>query len=150
MVGFLIAYVLLSFFGTLAIVLLVGWLIKTIRRRLLRWWMRSPLRARYRGMSKAKLSFLTGLVGNSLEVLLCLPLLGVPPGSGIKPMTLPVLMLLIAAATAVSCHRVSEDARRPDGSKLLHFVGNCLCLLPFFVGVFVMHLFAAMLNLTFG
>ena len=147
---YVINHFLLPYLAMMAAFFLVGMAIGVIGTKLVGWWLHSALRARYLRMSKAKVSFLNGVIDNLLVVLLCLPLLQVPGGSGIKPMTLPALMLLIAVVTAVSCQRISEDARRPDGSKLLHFVGNCLCLLPLVVGVFVMHLFAAMRNLTFG
>jgi hypothetical protein len=149
-VSVLIAYSLVLFFGTVALVWLVGWSIKRIGGKVARSWTCSVLRTRYRRMSKATLNLLNGVIGNLLVVLPCLPLLWMPLGSGVKPMTLPVLMLMIAVATAMSCHRTSEDASRPEGSKLLQFVGDCLCLLPLFVGVLALHLFAAMRNLTFG
>lgn len=101
-------------------------------------------------LSKATASVLIGVSGNLLEMLVSLPLLGMPLGAGVKPMTLPLLIIIIAAGTIASCAKLSEQTHRPDGSKLVRFIGNSLCLLPLFAGVFFMHLFAAMRNLSFG
>ena len=100
-------------------------------------------------MTKAWSTVLVGVSGNLLAALFCLPLLSVPDGSGIKPMTLPCVFILIAAGPGSLGSQSASDASRPDGSKLLLFVGMCLCLTPLFVGVFRMHMFAAMRSLTF-
>jgi hypothetical protein len=101
-------------------------------------------------MSKASLCFLIAVAGNALEVLVCLPLTRVPYGSGIKPMTLPLLFIVIAAASFALCRQVVKDATRPDGSKLLGGVAVLLCLASLPVGVITMHLIAALRDLTFG
>jgi hypothetical protein len=147
--GVLIGYVSVCLFSVAATFLLVR-LTELVRPRLAHWWQRSAVRRCYRALSKAQLTFINGLLGNALVVFFCLPLLGVPPGSGIKPMTLPLLFLIIGGAAVASCVKTAHDADRADGSTPLRLLGGFLCLLPFFVGVAVMHLFAAMRDLTFG
>src|SRR5262249_39764921 len=79
-------------------------IVRTVRPPLARAWQRSIIRQHLRAwwqtrppMSKARAALTAGLIGNALVVLLCVPLLSVPRGSGVKPMALPLLFIIIAA-----------------------------------------------------
>jgi hypothetical protein len=121
-----------------------AWRTSAPGRYLREWWLSRP------AMSQARAVLLIGLIGNGLVVLFCLPLLSVRPGSGVKPMTLPLLFILVAAVTFASARKAVFDANRPVGSWLLREFGLLLCLLPLPAGVVAMHMCAAARNLVFG
>jgi hypothetical protein len=124
--------------------MMAAWRRSGPRRYLRAWWLSRPK------MSQARAVLLIGLIGNGLVVLFCLPLLSVPPGSGVKPMTLPLLFILVAAVTFASARKAVFDADRPVGWRLLREFGLLLCLLPLPAGVVAMHMCAAARNLVFG
>jgi hypothetical protein len=132
-------------------------LVRAVSPGVQRIWMGSDLRecwlavqARYRALSKARMTLAAGLTGNLFVAFVCLPLLRVPVGAGIKPMGQILSFLVAAALCGVAARQVSANAWRPDGNPILRAVGVILCFLPLIVGVTLMHLFAAMRNLSFG
>jgi len=146
----LVDHFLLPFLVTLAILLLVGGCIKVVRPRIARAWADSTLRRRFLAVSKAKMCFLIAVLGNLLVVLMCSPLLRVPPGSGVKPVALPALMLVTNVGTFALCGKVAKQAERSDGSLVLQVIVLVLCFTPFVGGVVLMNAIAVVRNLTFG
>jgi hypothetical protein len=141
----------------LVVVAIIVSIVRTVRPPLARVWQRSLVRQHLRAwwqtrppMSKARAALTAGLIGNALVILFCVPLLRVPPGSGVKPMALPLFFIIIAAVTWASCRTTGKDAARPNGLWLPRFVGQLLCLTPLPAGVIAMNAFAAMRGLTFG
>jgi hypothetical protein len=123
-----------------------------IKRPLVRAWRGSRLRAWWQCQpltSKATATCTGGFIGNALVTLFCAPLLNVPRGSGVKPMALPLLFIIIGAATFASCRLTMRDPNRPAGPRLAIAIGCILCLTPVPAGVVLMHFFAAMRDLSF-
>jgi hypothetical protein len=113
-------------------------------------WRRSAFRAWFYSQSKAQCCLLAGLIGNALEVLLCLPFLRIPPGTAIKPMGHPLMIIVIAAVTIATAGGVSKNPERPDGPRWLQFIAGPLCVTPLFVGFTCFLGFAALRGLEFG
>ncbi len=134
----------------LAVLLPVVFVWRAIAPRFGRRWLHSRLRARYLTMSRGKLCFVIAFTGNLMVVLMWLPVLQVPPGSGIKPMAHVFFSLVINVITGMMCQRVVRDERRPEGSRTLITAAFVLCLTPFIAGIFLMHMIAAIRNLEFG
>lgn len=149
-VDFLIDHMLLPFLGALLVLLVLGSCIKAVGPRLARAWAGSALRRRFLAVSKAKVCFFIAVLGNLLVVLECSPLMRVPAGTGVKPVTLPALMLFTNVGTLALCGKVAKQAERPDGSLVLQVLVLVLCLTPFVGGVVLMNVIAAVRNLTFG
>jgi hypothetical protein len=150
---FIVGHLILPALGAFVVFFSLGWLGKTIGTVVIppvkSWWLKSDVRIRYRALSRGSLLFLVGLGGNLLVALLCLPLLRVPVGSGIKPMALPLLFVIIAGVTGSAC-RLLRDESRPPGFILLRLAAVVLCLMPLPTGVVLMNGFAAMRGLQFG
>jgi hypothetical protein len=150
LIEYLIFYQLLPFLFFVGVFWLLGRTAQAVGPRLARAWQRSALRTRYLALSKASLVLCVGVGGNLLELLLCLPLLRIPFGTAIKPMSMPPLIIFIAAVSFALGRKITTSPSRAGGPWLIRGVGFALCLTPFFVGFFLMHLFAAMRNLQFG
>jgi hypothetical protein len=129
---------------------LIGTAGKAVGPPLARRWQQSALRAWYRRLSKATICFVDGVTANALVVFFNWPLMMVPPGSGVKPMYLPCFLIVIAAACIASCTTLAADTERPSGPRLVRAFGTLLCLTPLPLGVILMHVIAAMRDLTFG
>lgn len=141
----------------LVIVFTICHMVRAVSPGVQRMWSRSDLRecrlevqTRYQALSKARMMFAAGLLGNLFVSFVCLPLLRVPVGAGIKPMGQILAFLVTATVCGVAARQVSANSRRPDGNPILRALGLVLCFLPLFVGVALMHLFAAMSDLSFG
>jgi len=147
---FFFDHFILPWVVALAILLLLGAGGKAIKPRLARAWAGSALRRRFMAVSKAAMCFVIAVIGNLLMLLYCSPLLVVPAGSGVTPVTLPFMLLLINVATVALCSKLAKQAERPDGAIALQVIVAVLCFTPFLGGVLLMHLIAALRNLTFG
>lgn len=132
----------------------VGWVLAKIatgmRPYLSRWWQASWLRARYCALSKAQLMFAVAVLSNLLAAYLCVPLVLVPLGSGIKPMGLILFSLVANVVAFLVCRTVALDPERADGSKWLGGAAVLLCLTPFIGAMSLMHLIAWLRGLQFG
>jgi hypothetical protein len=147
---FLVKLLIVPTLVCLAVMLPIAAAAAALRPTLGRLWLTSKLRARYRAVTQANLCAAFAVIGNLLVVLMALPLLRVPPGSGIKPMGLVFFSLVINVALPALCRRIVRDADRPQGSKMILSAAILLCLTPFLGGMVLMHAIATLRNLQFG
>lgn len=147
---FILTHLIVPCAVAIAVGVTLASLAKRVEPPITRAWRRSALRAWYVSHSKAKLCLIAGVVGNSLEVLLNLPFLIIPPGTVIKPMGHPLMIIVIAAGTIAAAAGVSKNPERPDGPRWLQYVAGPLCVTPLVVGFTCFLLFAAVRGLEFG
>ena len=100
--------------------------------------------------TRASLLFLWGAVANLLTMLLCSPLMGVPPGATIKPIGLVCPLFLIGCFAPAIRITLFKDYHRPDGNRVLEIIGSCLCFTSIPLTIILWHLIAWLRGFSFG
>jgi hypothetical protein len=88
-------------------------------------------------------TILVGLCGNGVAVLNSATVFQSPPGSAIRPMAQPVLLLFIAGITAMLAWITAMPALRSRRGRpmICGFIGLILGISPIFVGLWTLSLF---------
>jgi hypothetical protein len=93
------------------------------------------------------ISLIVAFVGNLAAILIAATVLRAPPGSAIRPMHIPLYLLVIAACSAIIGLCFATETWK-HGQRLLATVGMLLCLTPLFIGLFAFSVLVRLFDYT--
>ena len=92
-------------------------------------------------LTKSQLALGVGICGNLLAIATAALVFLEPPGGAIRPMGIPMLLLLIAVIAAFSGLPLAWSCLWKARAYFVALLAAVLCLSPPFVGYFVFHFF---------